>query len=126
MAKLLVVEDDQDARDAIVTALTRAGHEVKAVTNGRDALEAVLRDSADLIVLDIRMPVMDGAAFMQVLRSYLRWTDVPVVVVTALPDGVELDRVTQHGVARVFKKAAYSLTDLTDAVAEILAARTPN
>ncbi|MEA2711501.1 MAG: two-component system, chemotaxis family, sensor kinase CheA [Phycisphaerales bacterium] len=120
LAKLLVIEDEADARAALMRALIRAGHEVVGAVDGNDALSLFLHDPADAVVLDARMPIMDGAAFLQVLRSYVRWRNVPVILVTAVPDGPELDRVTRHGIQRVFKKTSYQLTDLLKCVNEVV------
>jgi CheY-like chemotaxis protein len=120
MARILVVEDDPDARDMMSRALSKAGHNVEAASNGRDALAAISRDKSQLIVLDVRMPVMDGVTFMQVLRSYLRWHDLPVIVVTAITDSTELERVMKYDVAEVFEKANFQLTDFLTRVNEIV------
>lgn len=123
MAKVLVVEDDADSRDVIVRALGKGGHQVRAVADGREALDHVLREDADVIVLDLRMPVMDGLAFMKVVRSYLRFQDVPVIVVTASTDSLELDRLMVCGVARVFTKSKFDLTDFVACVEQLAAGR---
>jgi CheY-like chemotaxis protein len=120
MGKILVVEDDADSREVLVRALSSAGHHVEGAENGREALAAVVRNKAEMIVLDVRMPVMDGVAFMQVLRSYLRWQDLPVVVVTAITDSMELDRVMKFGISGVYQKANYELADLVSQVNEIV------
>ena len=119
MAKVLIVEDDRDSGDAIARALERAGHRTAVAANGEAALSAVVNSSPDLIVLDIRMPVMDGVTFLRILRSYLRWGDVPVVVVTALPDGPDIDRIGQFGVTRVFRKSQFDLAELVKDVGEL-------
>jgi CheY-like chemotaxis protein len=120
MGKILVVEDDADSREVLVRALSSAGHHVEGAENGREALAAVVRNKAEMIVLDVRMPVMDGVTFMQVLRSYLRWQDLPVVVVTAITDSMELDRVMKFGISGVYQKANYELADLVSQVNEIV------
>lgn len=100
--------------------LTKAGHGATCVPNGRDALSAIVNRRPDLIVLDVRMPVMDGVTFMQVLRSYLRWSEVPVVVVTAVNEGPELERIVQFGVARVFHKASHALPEVVEYINGLL------
>ena len=119
MAHILVVDDHADTCEAISRMLTKAGHDAVCVPNGREALSAIVNRQPDLIVLDVRMPVMDGVTFMQVLRSYLRWSDVPVILVTAVQEGPELDRLAQFGVTRVFFKANYSLPELVEYVNEL-------
>jgi CheY-like chemotaxis protein len=95
---------------------------VRAVADGREALDDVIREDADVIVLDVRMPVMDGVAFMKVVRSYLRFRDVPVIVLTAISESVELDRLLPYDVARVFTKANFDLGELVTCVSTISAA----
>ncbi|MFN3701078.1 MAG: response regulator [Alphaproteobacteria bacterium] len=61
MAKILLAEDDSSMRDFLTLALTKAGHEVLATSNGLDALEALKADqSFELLLSDIVMPGMDG------------------------------------------------------------------
>jgi two-component system, OmpR family, response regulator len=78
-ARVLVVEDDPDLLHAVAAALRRAGHEVRAISDGRDpaALDSF---SPDLAVLDIGLPGPDGLALARNLRAR---TDVPVVFLTA-------------------------------------------
>ena len=73
-------------------------------------------------MLDIRMPVMDGITLLQILRSYLRWHDLPVVVVTAVGQGPDLDRIEQFDVSAVYHKAAYDLSDLVHHVQDLVPA----
>jgi len=83
--KILVVEDNEDIRDAVAESLEDAGYGVWLAANGAIAMNA-LRESNDLpclILLDLMMPVMDGAEFLQKMRSDPRLSALPVVVVTA-------------------------------------------
>jgi two-component system NtrC family sensor kinase len=58
--RILVVDDDQGARDLIVTSLRADGHDVESSSNGLDALRLVARQWYDLIVSDLKMPGLDG------------------------------------------------------------------
>ena len=60
MAKILIVEDDDEVRDVLKTLLRDEGHEVSEAADGNAALEEFLRDPADLVVLDIVMPDKEG------------------------------------------------------------------
>jgi CheY-like chemotaxis protein len=83
--KILVVEDNEDIRDAVAESLEDAGYDVWVAANGAIAIDA-LRESNDLpclILLDLMMPVMDGAQFLQEMRRDPRLSALPVVVVTA-------------------------------------------
>jgi CheY-like chemotaxis protein len=82
---ILLAEDDEDLREAMVDTLHDAGYSVEAVGNGRDALEW-LEDSVEppkIILLDLMMPVMDGWQFLDERRKTPKVASVPVVVLSA-------------------------------------------
>lgn len=79
----LVVEDDADAREIMATWLKSAGWKVATANDGQQGLEAWKRQPADLIVLDLLMPRMDGFEFMEELREIPEASNTRVVIVTA-------------------------------------------
>lgn len=83
---VLVVEDDDDARASIAEILEGEGYEVAVAANGREALDELVHlPPPCLILLDLRMPVMDGAEFLRHLRAdWPRLNAVPVLVLTAV------------------------------------------
>src|SRR5438270_13782141 len=85
---VLVVDDDDDIRDFMELGLRDAGYRVLSAENGASALDVLARAQSDLILLDMRMPVMDGWAFA---RAYHQKPPphVPIVVVTAAQDAAE-------------------------------------
>ena len=89
MAEVLVVDDDQTVREVVVSYLKAAGHSVAEAADGASALQALKERSADLIVLDLMMPGVDGLEVCSRLRR--DGNDVPVIMLTAL--GTEQDRV---------------------------------
>jgi CheY-like chemotaxis protein len=86
MAEILIAEDDADSRDALAKLLEIEGYRVVCAANGKDAFKAVLTHLPDLIVLDLFMPDVDGALFLETIRSYLRFSNLPVVIWTGHPD----------------------------------------
>ena len=82
---VLVVEDDLALRTFYELALLEHGHAVNAVGNGAEALSA-LSPEIDLVVTDIKMPVMRGDKLIAELRAKPEFRDLPVLVVTAHPD----------------------------------------
>ena len=116
MAHLLVVDDDADSREALSRILRRRGYRVTSVPNGRDALAVLTNQSPDLIVLDLRMPEMDGIMFLDVVRSYLRLQHVPVFLLTAYPETPELSRAEALGVRGTYTKGEGDLNKLIDAI----------
>ncbi len=78
---VLVAEDDRAVRDALVRAIGLEGYRVRGVTNGAQALEALRDDPADLVLLDVSMPVVDGLTVCRVLRA--EGERVPILMLTA-------------------------------------------
>jgi CheY-like chemotaxis protein len=120
MASILIVDDDGDGRDALCEFLQRAGYEVKCVSDGRNALAAVLARTPDLIVLDMFMPQMDGGGLLEILRSYLRLQSLPVVVLTGLPDSPLVERARFLKVNAILVKGKATFEDILRAVKQEL------
>ena len=78
--RVLVVDDDPDIRELIVSVLSDDGYEAVSARDGRDALEVLDRWPADVIVLDLMMPVMDGWTFAARMKE--KWA-IPIVVLSA-------------------------------------------
>jgi PAS domain S-box-containing protein len=79
-ASVLVVDDDQRVREALVGMLSSSGHRTDHAGSGREALEKLERDRFDLVLTDLSMPEMDGWAVAGEVRR--RWPDVKVVLIT--------------------------------------------
>jgi len=84
--KILIVEDEDNTRNALTKLLLREGFQVESVSNGCEALEYLRRQSVHLIVTDINMPQMDGITFLrEINKNYPRSN---VIMITAY-GGVE-------------------------------------
>jgi len=81
--KILIVEDDRDARDLLETLLAERGYTVESGVNGVDALAKALVSPPDLIVSDIMMPEMDGFMFCHKIKEDARLKKIPVILYTA-------------------------------------------
>jgi DNA-binding response OmpR family regulator len=88
VAKVLVVDDDPTVREVAVSYLRAGGHRVADVGTGEAALAAMHAEGADLVVLDLMLPGIDG---LEVCRRLRAQGDVPIIMLTAL--GEEADRV---------------------------------
>lgn len=82
--KVLVVDDESAIREAIRTTLEYEGYEVDEAKSGQDALETVGRDTFDVMLLDIKMPGMDGLEVLETLRTR-RWR-TPVIMISGHAD----------------------------------------
>lgn len=82
---LLVVDDDTDLREALEEVLRDAGYEVQGASNGKHALEVLgaCKVLPGLVLLDMMMPVLDGAGFARAMRQQPQWRDIPVLVFSA-------------------------------------------
>ena len=81
--RVLVVDDDQDIRELLVSVLEDDGYQAESAQNGREALDVLERWKADVVVLDLMMPIMDGWTFAD--RMHEKW-DIPIVVISAATD----------------------------------------
>ena len=88
-AEILVAEDQADIRDLIALNLRHAGYEVTPVADGRAALDSQSERAADLLILDLMMPGLDGLEVCKALRA--KGTATPILMLTA--KSTELDRV---------------------------------
>src|SRR5438094_8308706 len=78
---VLVVEDNAILRDALSTVIEHEGYNVEAASNGQEALDRVAHGPPDAILLDMRMPILDGWGFARELCA--RGLRVPILVLTA-------------------------------------------
>ena len=85
-ARVLVVDDDPEVVDAVSEALQDDGYRVETATDGASALKSVLEAPPDLIVLDVRMPNLNGWEFCEIVRRQSHTRDVPVLFLTACTD----------------------------------------
>ena len=79
--RILVADDERAVRESLNRALTLEGYEVRVVADGAQALEALRSEPADVVMLDVMMPVVDGLTACRVLRS--EKNRVPILMVTA-------------------------------------------
>jgi two-component system, cell cycle response regulator CpdR len=121
MARILLAEDEAALRGQIARALAAGGHDSVATADGGEALDVLARDDGrfDLLLTDIKMPVMDGIALaLAVARDY---PDIAIVLMTGYADQRErasgLDALIKGMLGKPF-----SLADLDRAVNKALAA----
>jgi CheY-like chemotaxis protein len=82
---VLIVEDQPEIRELVSIVLEGEGYRVTTADNGADALDHVAREPVDVVLLDMRMPVMDGWAFAKAYRKR-PGPHAPIVVLTAAQD----------------------------------------
>jgi PAS domain S-box-containing protein len=120
---VLVVEDDADLREMMRRTLENGGWAVIEAANGRVALERLIEQRPELILLDLMMPEMDGFQFLEEVRKHEEWRSIPIVVVTAKDLTEEDHRRLSASVARVLQKGVYSREEMMREVGDLVAAR---
>lgn len=83
MARILVVDDSEDVRLALMTLLEDIGHQVFEAEDGSEVAAMVLSGSPDLVLLDVAMPRVDGFEALKRLKGDDATSDVPAIMVTA-------------------------------------------
>jgi len=83
MAKILLVEDNELNRDMLSRRLMRRGFEVIVATDGRQGVDAALRERPDLVLMDMSLPVLDGWAATRELKANAQTSAIPVLALTA-------------------------------------------
>ena len=80
-AMILVVDDEENAREGLSKILTKEGYRIETAANGKEAVDALKHRSFDLVITDMRMPLMDG---FEVLREIKKMKEsVGVIMITA-------------------------------------------
>jgi DNA-binding response OmpR family regulator len=119
MAKILVAEDERDIRDLITFTLNYAGHQVVAVANGEEAVEAALREMPDMILMDVRMPKMTGYEACQKIKSKAEIQHIPIVFLSAKGQEAEIRTGLDAGATEYLLKP-FAPMELTARVNELL------
>jgi two-component system chemotaxis response regulator CheY len=113
-APILVVDDDQTILNTVAEILHLEGYPVTTASNGAEALQAVERTEPSLVLLDMRMPILDGWSFARQLRA--RGVDTPILVMTAAQDArLWAEEIGAEG----FLAKPFDLMELLDAVASL-------
>ena len=105
--KVLIVEDSPLVRKMYGLVFSKREQDLTTAEDGRKALDTLAGEQRrfDLILLDLRMPDMDGVEFIRAVRRTGRFRDIPIVLTTVEPDGSPLlEEALAQGVAAVVKK----------------------
>jgi CheY-like chemotaxis protein len=83
MKRVLMVDDNAASRELIRTVLQESGYAVSEASDGCEAVQVALQVQPDLIILDLQMPTLDGFGALELIRRDARFTDLPIVALTA-------------------------------------------
>lgn len=122
MAQIMVVDDESDMRLALKNVLSAAGHDVEEAADGPTALARVEKGGLDAVLLDMRLPGMDGKEILRRLRALN--ASLPVIMVTGYGDVDSAVDVVKLGASHYIAKP-FSNKELTDALDSVLAKSPP-
>ncbi len=114
--KILIVEDEIDLRDALVTAFTYEGFLTLVAGDGEEGLSVAEAEAPNLILLDISMPKMNGLTMLKKLRETAWGKDTKVIVMTVLDDLSKVAEVMDAGGDEYVVKTQVTLTEIVQKV----------
>lgn len=121
MARILIAEDEPDIRNLILFTLNFAGHQVTMTSNGEEAVKTALQELPDLILLDVRMPRLNGYDACKRLKADPTTQHIPVVFLSAKGQESEIQTGMEAGATEYILKP-FSPDQLTERVRAILEA----
>ena len=120
--RVLVVEDDPTQRERVQSWLASQHWQISEAENGRVALDRLMDDVPDIILLDLMMPEMDGFQLITALQERPTWQSIPVIVITSL-DLTAADRARLNsGVEGILLKGSFDPAQLVATVRSHVAA----
>lgn len=122
MATILIVDDEFGIGEVLDAVLTDAGHRVLTAINGRQGLQRLAEATPDVVLLDYMMPVMDGAGMCRAMAADARWKAIPVLMMSALPEGVVAKECSGYA---AFLRKPFRLQAAVDAITRVLDAHRP-
>ena len=114
---VLIAEDEFSVAEILAAVLGDAGYRVETAINGRQALERLKEIRPNVILVDYMMPVMDGAALLQAVRADEMLSDIPVVIMSSLPESAIAEECRGYD---AFLRKPFKLAIVTDMVAQIV------
>jgi DNA-binding response OmpR family regulator len=116
---ILVAEDERDIRELIVFSLQLNGFNVVEVPNGKEAIDKAREIKPDLILMDVRMPIMTGYEACKVLKVEEKTKEIPIVFLSAKGQEAEVNTGLELGAEEYFLKP-FAPDELIDRVNKIL------
>jgi CheY-like chemotaxis protein len=120
MAKILLVEDDNNLREIYEPRLQAEGYEIVSARDGEEALTVAMKERPDLIISDVMMPKISGFDMLDIIRSTEETKNVKVIMMTALSQAEDKERATKLGADRYLVKSQVTLEDVAKVAREVL------
>jgi CheY-like chemotaxis protein len=121
MAKIMLVEDDNNLREIYEARLLAEGYEIVSAKDGEEALALAVKEKPDLIISDVMMPKISGFDMLDILRSTPETKDTRVIMMTALSQAEDKSRADKLGADRYLVKSQVTLEDVAKVARDVLA-----
>ncbi|MEO8105102.1 MAG: response regulator [Candidatus Saccharibacteria bacterium] len=121
MAKILLVEDDNNLREIYEARLQAEGYDIITAHDGEEALVVAKREKPDLIISDVMMPKISGFEMLDILRNTDGLKDVKIIMLTALGQSDDQQRADRLGANRYLVKSQVTLEDIVTVAQGLLA-----
>ncbi len=125
MAKVLLVEDDNNLREIYEARLQAEGYTIVSAQDGEEALVVAKREKPDLIISDVMMPRISGFEMLDILRNTEGLKDVKIIMLTALSQAEDKTRADKLGADRYLVKSQVTLEDIVKSASDLLENATP-
>jgi CheY-like chemotaxis protein len=120
MAKIMLVEDDNNLREIYQARLETEGYEIISAQDGEEALALAVKEKPDLIISDVMMPKISGFDMLDILRGTPEVKDTKVIMMTALSQAEDKARADKLGADRYLVKSQVTLEDVARVAREVL------
>ena len=124
MAKIMLVEDDNNLREIYEARLLAEGYEIVSAKDGEEALALAVKEKPDLIISDVMMPKISGFDMLDILRSTPETRETKVIMMTALSQAEDKTRADKLGADRYLVKSQVTLEDVAKVAKEVLTGET--
>ena len=120
MAKILLVEDDNNLREIYGERLMAEGYDIVSASDGEEALQTAVTEKPDLIISDVMMPKISGFDMLDILRQTPETKDVKIIMMTALSQAEDKSRADELGADKYLVKSQVTLEDVARVVHDLL------
>lgn len=120
MADILIVEDEKALNEAYKIVLERQGHKVTTAFDGEQGLDIFKKKPPQLVLLDLRLPKIDGVEFLRKLNAPQNYPKTTIIIFSNYDDQEEVDKAFKSGASRYILKAWSSPHELVKIVDETL------
>lgn len=124
MAKIMLVEDDNNLREIYGARLQAEGYDIVSAPDGEEALALAVKEKPDLIISDVMMPRISGFDMLDILRNAPETKETKVIMMTALSQAEDKARADKLGADRYLVKSQVTLEDVANVVHDVLGDRT--